>query len=128
MSLSVAVLFGLLWFLQRVEFDFGRLFNPCGFKQRTGWPCPACGMTRSVLAFARAEFVTSFYLQPASALLCWTLVVVAFFAFLTGVLGVYSTALDRFLHEVKIRHVVVGLIVILAAGWAVTLAQALAAQ
>jgi len=60
LSLSIVLLFGALWYLQERQFDFGRLFNPCGFKQRTGWPCPGCGMTRSVLAFARGDVWTSF--------------------------------------------------------------------
>jgi hypothetical protein len=127
-ALSVAALFGGLWGLERLGFDVGRLFNPCGFKQRTGWPCPACGMTTSVKAFARGEVVVAFKTQPAAGLLCSLLVGIAFLALLTGVSGVYFTVFDRFFHEVKVRYLLVGLLVILAAGWAVTLAQAFAAQ
>jgi hypothetical protein len=127
-ALSVAALFGGLWGLERLGFDVGRLFNPCGFKQRTGWPCPACGMTTSVKAFARGDIVAAFKAQPAAGLLCVLLVGVAFLALLTAVSGVYFTVFDRFFHEVKVRYLLVGLAVILAAGWAVTLAQAFAAQ
>ena len=56
------------------------------------------------------------------------LVVAAFFAFLTGVFGVYFGFFDRLVVELKVKHMVAGLLVILAAGWAVTLARALAAQ
>ncbi len=121
-------LFGGLWLLQRVGFDFGLLFGPCGMKQRTGLPCPTCGMTTCVLAFARGEVLTAFYVQPAGALVCSLLVVAAFFAFLTAVLGVYFHFFDRLWAELKVRYVVAGLLVILAAGWAVTLARAWAAQ
>jgi len=127
-TLSVVALFSGLWGLQRLGFDFGRLFNPCGFKQRTGWPCPACGMTTSVLAFARGDVVASFRAQPAAAFLCGLLVGIAFLAFLTAAGGVYFTVFDRFFHEVKVRYLLAGLLVILAAGWAVTLARAYAAQ
>jgi len=127
-SLSIAALFAALWGLQRLHFDFGLLFNPCGFKQRTGWPCPACGMTTSVLAFARGQVVTAFYVQPASALLCGLLGIVAFLAFLVAIRGVYFTVFDRLVHQVKIGHLLVGLLVVVAAGWAVTLARALAVQ
>jgi hypothetical protein len=127
-SLSVAVLFGGLWGLQKVHFDFGRVFNPCGFKQNTGYPCPACGMTTSVLAFARGEVLKSFYTQPASALVCTLLVAVAFLAFLVAVSGVYFRAFERILCEMKIAYLVLGLLAILAAGWAVTLARAFAAR
>ena len=85
-------------------------------------------MTTAVLAFARGQILTAFYVQPAAGLLCSAMIVVAFFAFLIAVFGVYFSFLDRLFAEVRILHVVVGLLVILAAGWAVTLARALAAQ
>ena len=128
LAAGVVALFGGLWLLQRVGFDFGLLLGPCGMKQRTGLPCPTCGMTTCVLAFARGQVLTAFYVQPAGALLCWLLIVVAFFAFLTAVLGVYFHFFDRLWAELKVRYMVAGLLVILAAGWAVTLARALAAQ
>lgn len=127
-ALAVVALFGSLWLLQRLGFDFGLLFSPCGMKQRTGLPCPTCGMTTSILAFARGDLVAAFYVQPAGGFL-WTLLAVgAFFAFLIAAFGVYFTALDRLFAEVRIRHLVVGLLIILAAGWAVTMARAVAAQ
>jgi hypothetical protein len=125
---AVAVLFGSLWLLQRAGFDFGLLFDPCGMKQRTGLPCPTCGMTTCVLAFARGALLTAFYVQPAGAFLCTLLTVGAFFALLTAILGVYFSFFDRLWVELKLKWLVAGLLVILAAGWAVTLARAVAAQ
>jgi hypothetical protein len=125
---SVLGVFVALWWLQRVGFDFGRLFPPCGLKMRTGLTCPTCGMTTAVLAFARGRVLTAFYVQPAAGLLCSVLIVGSFFAFLIAAFGIYSTFLDRVFTQVRIVHVIVGLLVILAAGWAVTLARALAAQ
>ncbi len=127
-GLGIAIAFAGLWLLQRVGLDFGLLFGPCGFRQRTGLPCPTCGMTTAVLAFARGEVVTAFYLQPAAGLLCSLLVLGAFFALLTAVSGVYFIIFDRLFAEIRLKHAVVGLLVILAAGWVVTLARALAAQ
>jgi len=127
-SLSIFGFFAGLWVLQLVGFDVGSLFHPCGFKQRTGWPCPACGMTTAVLAFARGRLLAAFYIQPAAAFLCSLLAMVAFFALLTAGLGVYFRAFDRLLHETKVIHWIAVLLVILAAGWVVTLARAFAAQ
>ncbi len=124
---GVAVLFGSLWLLQQAGFDFGLLFGPCGMKQRTGLPCPTCGMTTCVLAFARGALLTAFYVQPAGAFLCALLMGGAFFAFLTGVLGVYFSFFDRLWAELKLKWLVAGLLVVLTAGWAVTLARAVAA-
>jgi len=126
---AVAVFgFGGVWLLQRLGFDFGLLFGPCGMKQRTGLPCPTCGMTTCVLAFTRGEVLRAFYVQPAGAFLCTLLVAGAFFAFLVGVSGVYFSFLDRLWAELKLKWLVAGLLMILAAGWAVTLARAVAAQ
>ena len=123
----VLALFGGLWLLQRVGFAFGVLLGPCGMKQRTGLPCPTCGMTTSVLAFARGEWLTAFYVQPAGAFLGSLLIALAFFALLTSVFGIYFGFLDRLRAELKLRWIAAGLLVILAAGWAVTLARAVAA-
>lgn len=117
-----------LWLAQWAGFDFGLLFPPCGLKMRTGLTCPTCGMTTAALAFARGQVLTAFYLQPAVAFLSTGLVVVGFLALPIAVLGVYFSFLDRWLAEVRIVHLVVGLLVILAAGWAVTLARAMATQ
>jgi hypothetical protein len=83
-------------------------------------------MTTSALAFARGKIFESFYIQPAAALLCSILVVVAFLAFIIAVSGVYFSFLVWFFTKVKARYVIAVLLVIIAAGWLVTLARALA--
>jgi hypothetical protein len=98
----------------------------CGFKQRYGLPCPTCGMTHAVLAFAQGEIIRSFYTQPAAAFFCLVAIAAAFFAFLTAVFGIYSPALERHLVSLKVRYIVAVVLLILFAGWAVTLARALA--
>jgi hypothetical protein len=124
----IVALFASLYLLQWLHFDFGLILGPCGMKQRTGLPCPTCGMTTSVLAFAQGDLGRAFYVQPAGGFLCSILVTVAFFALLTALSGVYFKALDRLFTGIKVRHWVIGLLIILAAGWAVTMARALAAQ
>lgn len=56
----------------------------CGFYQRTGVPCFACGMTTSFAWFARGNLPASFYVQPMGCLLaiscCATLWVAAYVA------------------------------------------------
>jgi len=101
---------------------------PCGFQQRYNLPCPTCGVTTSVTAFAQGKIFESFYIQPAAALLCCVLVVSAFLASFIAVFGVYFEFLNRFFTEVKVKYVVLALIIIIAAGWAVTIVRALAAK
>jgi hypothetical protein len=101
---------------------------PCGFEQRYNLPCPTCGVTTSVKAFAQGKIFESFYVQPAAALLCCVLAVSAVLAFFTVVSGTYFSFINRFFTKVKIKYIIIALIIIIAAGWAVTLARALAAN
>ncbi len=55
-------------------------------------------------------------------------VVVAFLALFTAIFGVYFEFIRRFFAQVKIRYIILALLVIIACGWAVTLARALAAR
>jgi predicted RNA-binding Zn-ribbon protein involved in translation (DUF1610 family) len=105
----------------------GRLTGYCGFKLRTGFPCPTCGMTTATLAFAQGKVLEAFYTQPACGLLCCMAVAAALVAFIVAVFGVYFRFIERFFAQVKLRYIILALIVIVAAGWAVTLARALAA-
>ena len=116
---------GLFRLAANDKIDIARWIGPCGFKQKYGLPCPTCGMTTSALAFVEGKILESFYIQPAAALLCCILVIVAFLAFLIAVFGIYFGFLNRFFTEVKIKHIILALIVIIAAGWAVTLARVL---
>jgi hypothetical protein len=126
--LVVAASFGVLWLAAHRKIEIGRWLGVCGFKQRYGLPCPTCGMTTSALVFVRGKIFKSFHIQPAAALLCCVLVLVGFLAFITVVFGVYFDFIKRFFEEVKIKHIVLVLIFIIAAAWAVTLARALAAN
>jgi succinate dehydrogenase hydrophobic anchor subunit len=108
--------------------DMGRWLGYCGFKQRFGLPCPTCGMTTMALAFARGKILEAFYIQPAGALLCCLLVVIGLLAFFTAASGVYFRFIERFFKEVKVRYIILALIIIIAAGWAVTLARAFTAS
>ena len=125
-SLAVVALFVFFSLAGHGEIDLARWLNPCGFKQQYNLPCPTCGMTNSVIAFSKGEILESFHIQPASALLCCILVISAILAFIVAVFGVYFRFLKRFFNEVKVRHLIFALIVIITAGWAVTLARALA--
>lgn len=124
--LGIAACFGLFWLAAQEKIDIDAWLNPCGFKQRYDLPCPTCGITTSAIAFAQGKIFESFYIQPAGALLCCVLAVSAFFAFFTAVSGVYFRLLKRFFAEIKIKHIILVLIIIILAGWAVTLARALA--
>jgi hypothetical protein len=124
--LSLAAFFGLFALVGHYNITLWPF--PCGFKQRYNLPCPTCGVTTSVTAFAQGKILESFYIQPAAAFLCSVLTVSAIFALFIAVFGIYSCFLDRFFAEIKIKYIVLALIIITAIGWAVTLTRALMAN
>jgi len=123
--LGIIVFFAVFALAGHYKIDMGRLLGYCGFKQRYGLPCPTCGMTTATLAFAQGRILEAFYIQPACGLLCCVIVLAAIMAFIIAVFGVYFRFVERFFEEVKIRYMILALVVIIIAGWAVTFARAL---
>lgn len=125
---AIAVSFGLLKLAADGIINLNFWFGPCGFKQDYDLPCPTCGMTTSALAFVQGRFFDSFWIQPACHLLCCLLVIAAFFSFFTAVFGLNFAFFNQFYTKIKIKYIILGLIIIVFAGWAVTLARAIAAR
>jgi hypothetical protein len=125
---GIIVFFAVFALAGHYKIDMGRWLGYCGFMQRTGLPCPTCGMTTATLAFAQGRIFEAFYTQPACGLLCSVMVIAAILAFIIAVFGVYFRFIERFFTEVKLRYMILALIIIIAAGWAVTLARAVAAN
>ena len=121
-------LFVLIGLMAAGTIDADRWLDPCGFKQRHGLPCPTCGMTTSVLAFFRGRVFQSFYIQPAAALGCCIMVIAGFLAFLAAALGVNFRILESLFAGIKVKHIVLAAVAVIAAGWAVTLSRALAGK
>ena len=53
-------LIGLFFPLQNLRIQ-------CIFKSLTGWPCPTCGMTRSLIRLRRLDLVGAFAANPLIA-------------------------------------------------------------
>jgi hypothetical protein len=105
--------------------DISKYMLPCGMKVRYGLPCPTCGFTTAALAFFSGDVLGAFYIQPAGALLCLALIITVFLAFITAVFGVYFSFLKTLAGRFKPWQIVLVVIVILLAAWAVTLSRAL---
>jgi hypothetical protein len=123
---SVLGIFGVLWAGAHGWFDMSRLFGICGFKQVYGLPCPTCYVTTSAMAFVQGRFLEAFYVQPAGAVLCCALVITAVLALLISVFGVNFSFLHPPISGRMIKYLIVSGIIVLAAGWAVTIARTLA--
>lgn len=115
--------FAALWVVGRYNITLWPF--ACGFRQLYGLPCPTCGYTTSVLAFAQGRVIRSFYVQPAAAFFCIMAAAAAFFAFLVAVFGVYSPAFERRIVKLKLRYIFIAIALVVAAGWFVTFARAI---
>ena len=123
---SIAGFFTIAFLAGSGLINLDLLIGPCGFRQRTGLPCPSCFMTTSCIFFVQGKIWDSFYIQPAAGLLWVLLVTCAIFSFLIAVFGVYFCFLDYIFNRMNIKYIVLAAIVIFAAGWAVTFARLLA--
>ncbi|MCH8193440.1 MAG: DUF2752 domain-containing protein [Planctomycetes bacterium] len=106
-------------------FDVGRLFNPCGFKQRTHLPCITCGWTTSTLALVRGDIGQAFTLQPAATFVNMVIVGAALTGLWLAATGKIPRFAARLYRDLRWRHLLIALVVILLGGWSVTLARAL---
>jgi len=81
-------------------------------------------MTTAAVCFAKGQVLKSFYTQPAAGLFCTIILISAVLAFLTAVFGIYFEFLNR-IKKLKVAYIILALLVIMAAAWAVTLARAI---
>lgn len=87
----------------------------CSFLDRTGLPCPTCGMTTSFAWFVRGNLLASFYVQPMGfivAALCAMTFWVGLYIGLTG------KPVHQLLTSLPIRYHLLPLMAITVAGWA----------
>ncbi|TGK39129.1 DUF2752 domain-containing protein [Leptospira andrefontaineae] len=54
----------LISFQLPLETESEHWFTICWWKQLTGWDCPGCGLTRSVICFFRGDFSGSWNYHP----------------------------------------------------------------
>jgi hypothetical protein len=97
----------------------------CAFERNFGLPCPTCGWTRAISAFMEGKTIKAFYIQPAAAAGCLILVWTAFYSLLSACLGVDFSFLPP-VRLWQLKYILLVILFILAAGWAVTLARAFA--
>ena len=124
--LLVSGIFVFLWAGSAGKVNMSSLFGVCGFKQSYSLPCPGCYITTAAEAFVRGRILQSFYIQPGGAALCVILVVAGLTALLIACFGVNFGFLHRRVSLRMVKYIVFSMLIILAGGWAVTLARAIA--
>ncbi|MHC5083131.1 MAG: DUF2752 domain-containing protein [Planctomycetota bacterium] len=115
--------FAVLWLSAndyiRLEFWLGI----CGFKQRYHLPCPGCGWTHAAQAFVTGHPIMAFQTQPAAAFFCIIAVLTALFALHSALFGLNSGFLQRILSSIGLSVLAIVAVVVILAGWGVTLAR-----
>ena len=120
----IGFIFGIFYLVEQGFVNTGPA-GGCAFERNFGVPCPTCGFTRAISTFMKGKIIKAFYIQPAAAAICITLIWTAFFSLLSTALGVNFSFLPP-VRLWQLKHILLTIIIILAAGWAVTAARALA--
>jgi len=90
----------------------------CGFYERTGYPCPTCGMTTSFAHMVRGHIIKSFTVQPAGALGAVICVATLGVCSYISILGRRMDKLLFFLDQQIVKLLfLAGAIVVLSWGW-----------
>ena len=91
-----------------------RGLQTCQFLQRTGLPCPSCGMTTSFSWFVRGNWLASLYIQPMG----WALAVLTTVAAWTGLyVAITAKPAHRLLRLVPTRYYLIPLLGLAIAAW-----------
>jgi hypothetical protein len=88
----------------------------CQFEDRTGLPCPTCGMTTSFTLFVRGQLARSFYVQPMGMVLAGLCAMMFWAAAYIAATGGAAHRLFRFLPTSRLLFAFFAL-VLLAWGW-----------
>jgi hypothetical protein len=91
-------------------------FQHCAFLDRTGLPCPSCGMTTSFAWFARGNLLASVYVQPMGFVLAVLTTATAWTGFYVALTGKPAHRLLRLLPAQYYLFALFG-VAIAAWGW-----------
>ncbi len=88
--------------------------SECGFLERTGLPCPSCGMTTSFAWFVRGNLLASLYVQPMGTVLA-ALCGMAVWA--GGYIAFTGRPVHRLIALVPAQYYVIPLLALAMAAW-----------
>ena len=87
----------------------------CGFLQRTGLPCPSCGMTTSFAWFVRGNIAASLYVQPMGTILA---ILCGMTVWGAGYVAAVGRPLYRLVAAIPARYHALPLLVLALIAWA----------
>lgn len=115
----------ILWAAAKGYINLGPWVGVCGFKQRFGLPCPGCGWTHAGQAFFTGHILDAFRIQPAAGFFCVVAVLAALFALHCALFGIDFGFLQYLFRSAGISILLISAIVVIMAGWAVTLIRSI---
>ncbi|RYD56223.1 MAG: DUF2752 domain-containing protein [Sphingobacteriales bacterium] len=117
-GLSLFLLAGWAWLIYNLMYSPVDNLTVCIFKNVTGWPCPSCGTTRSVLAVMQGQLLEGLWLNPLGLLAVTSLIVLPLwlaYDLLRGKESLYSSII-AFEHYFKRYKLVPILFILFIAG------------
>jgi hypothetical protein len=111
---------GYLWLSWNFLFQESSGLNICMFKHATGFACPSCGSTRSVLSILEGNFDAALMMNPLGFLGSFALIVVPFLGIAgrwrkRNLLGELMTRMELLARQPRIA---VPLVAIVLCNWA----------
>jgi len=125
---AMAAVWAVLWLSAHGQFNLTFWLGICGFKRQYGLPCPGCGWTHAGQLFATGHPVQAFFIQPAAAFFYAAGVAAGIYALLMAVFGIDFDFPRRLRAAVGVKWLVIGAILILLAGWVVTLLRTVVSE
>jgi hypothetical protein len=113
----------LLWASAKGHLNLSFWLGICGFKQRFGLPCPGCGWTHAAQLFVTGHWLKAFWIQPAAAFFCVAAAVVAVFALLYSLFGIFIFPLQNVFCPRGVSILLITACGVILMGWMVTLVR-----
>ena len=116
--LSSLSFLGLTWTFKNL-IQGGGSISYCPIKYITGFPCPACGSTRSVVQIVQGDFVDGFLLNPLGYVITVFLFVIPFWVIMdiTAKKNTLPKVYRQSLDTIRKRAVAIPLIITIIGNW-----------
>lgn len=122
---AIAGGFLTLWAAERGMINLRIVFGVCGFKARTGLPCPGCYWTHAAQAFVSGRIGEAFMIQPAAPLFCGAALIGAVFALHIVIFGIDLSPLRWARSPAGLKLWIPAAVIVFLGGWLVTFARAI---
>ena len=121
MLLAILLAAGYAYLYAALVFDehSGHTINTCVIKNVTGYPCPSCGSTRSVISILNGNFTEGLLLNPLGYVIATVMLVLPIWLIFDMALGkaTLHKAYKKSEAALRKKPVAIILIIIIIANW-----------